>query len=153
MSIPRDFSRSAGKNTGEGHEFQYLHADRVRSISLFDLAGLQRNGAAYDSAAPFPVNARDLVPVAVEVRPGVAPVAPVEVPVKMARPEHRVGMAHADRLEAVPEATSLGRLHERYTGDRGGHNRPKNKPHEVTSLRLYLPKQHRGIDKKSHPIR
>src|ERR1700704_6543471 len=80
-------------------------------------------------------------------------VRPVEVAVKVARPEHRVGMAHADRLEAVPEATSLGRLHERYTGDRGGHNRPKNKPHEVTSFGCYLPEQHRRVDKKSQPIR
>src|SRR2546423_8919399 len=83
----------------------------------------------------IPYQRAGLVPVAIEVRPGIAPVkATVEVPVKMARPEHRVGMAHADRLETVPEATSLGRLHERNTGDRSRHNCPKNKPHEVTSI-------------------
>src|SRR5207253_11096845 len=72
---------------------------------------------------------------------------PVEVPIKVAIAKHRVGVAHADRLEAVPEATSLGRLHERDTGDRSGHNCPKNKPHEVTSIGCTSPNNTAGWTK------
>src|SRR5437764_355933 len=68
---------------------------------------------------------------------GLVPVAvdrAVEVPVKVPRPEHRGAMAHAHRLEAVPEAAGFGRLHESHTGECRCHNRSKNKPHEVTSF-------------------
>src|SRR5438046_10263314 len=68
---------------------------------------------------------------------GLVPVAvdrAVEVPVKVPRPEHRGAMAHAHRLEAVPEAAGFGRLHESHTGQRRGHNGPKNKSHDGTSV-------------------
>src|SRR5437762_1628983 len=81
------------------------------------------------SGGAIPYQRPDLVPVAVD--------RPVEVSIEVMSvgiAEHRAAMAHAHRLEAVPEAAGFGRLHESHTGERRGHNRSKNKPHEVTSF-------------------
>src|SRR5438045_3072511 len=81
------------------------------------------------SGGAIPYQRPDLVPVAVD--------RPVEVSIEVMSvgiAEHRAAMAHAHRLEAVPEAAGFGRLHESHTGERRGHNGPKNKSHDGTSV-------------------
>src|SRR5262249_35155342 len=60
----------------------------------------------------------------VETTIDVLAIAPITV--------HRA-VTHAGHANAVREAAGIGRLHERHTGNRRGHNRPKNIPHEDTS--------------------
>src|SRR2546421_92305 len=85
--------------------------------------------------------ATGLVPMAVDrrvnARANARAKAPGAIPIPAPAITHHRAMVHTGRLEPVAEAAGLGGLHERHPGDRRGHYRSKNKPHEDTSSAGY----------------